>query len=60
MSSEENTGFYFVGCKITGVKSYTLGRPWGPYSRVVYAQSYLSSQVLPQGWDDWGKPYTHR
>ncbi|KAL9234699.1 hypothetical protein vseg_009537 [Gypsophila vaccaria] len=59
-TSQEKTGFYFVRCKITGVKSCTLGRPWGPYSRVVYAQSYLSSAVLPQGWDDWGKTSTHR
>ncbi|KAK9743424.1 hypothetical protein RND81_03G238100 [Saponaria officinalis] len=60
MSPEEKTGFYFVGCKITGVKSCTLGRPWGPYSRVVYAQSYMSRAVSPQGWDDWGKTYAHR
>ncbi|KAK3424819.1 hypothetical protein EUGRSUZ_F01581 [Eucalyptus grandis] len=38
----ENTGFIFLGC------------PWGPYSRVVFALSYMSSAVLPQGWDDRG------
>ncbi|KAL0432412.1 UNVERIFIED_CONTAM: putative pectinesterase 11 [Sesamum latifolium] len=47
-------GFTFVKCKITGVKSAVLGRPWGKYSRVVFALTYMSNVVLPQGWDDWG------
>ncbi|KAL9414885.1 hypothetical protein AB3S75_043197 [Citrus x aurantiifolia] len=53
VSSEENTGFTFLGCKITGVGKAVLGRPWGPYSRVVYALTYMSGLVLPQGWNDW-------
>ncbi|CAO2835084.1 unnamed protein product [Amaranthus hypochondriacus] len=59
MSLEEDTGFYFVGCKITGIKTFTLGRPWGPYSRVVFIGSYMSNTLNPKGWDDWGKPFTH-
>ncbi|KAL2892742.1 putative pectinesterase 11, partial [Bienertia sinuspersici] len=39
---EENTGFYFIDCKVTGIKSCTLGRPWGPYSRVVFIGTYIS------------------
>ncbi|KAK3424818.1 hypothetical protein EUGRSUZ_F01580 [Eucalyptus grandis] len=50
----ENTGFVFLGCTITGLTNTFLGRPWGPYSRVIFALSYMSSAVLPQGWDDWG------
>ncbi|TYH18533.1 hypothetical protein ES288_A05G279200v1 [Gossypium darwinii] len=38
-SPSEETGFTFLDCKITGVRTAVLGRPWGPYSR---------------GWDDWG------
>ncbi|XP_073140513.1 putative pectinesterase 11 isoform X2 [Henckelia pumila] len=53
-SPAEETGFTFVNCKITGVKSAVLGRPWGDYSRVVFAFTYMSNVVLPQGWDDWG------
>ncbi|KAK3424817.1 hypothetical protein EUGRSUZ_F01579 [Eucalyptus grandis] len=53
-SPSENTGFVFLGCTITGLTNTFLGRPWGPYSRVVFALSYMSSAVLPQGWDDWG------
>ncbi|XP_010672810.2 putative pectinesterase 11 [Beta vulgaris subsp. vulgaris] len=59
MKLEEDTGFYFVDCKVTGIKSCTLGRPWGPHSRVVFIRSYLSNVVNPHGWDDWGKPSTH-
>lgn len=54
-SESEDTGFSFVGCKLTGlgVATSILGRPWGPYARVVFALSYMSSTVRPQGWDDW-------
>lgn len=53
-SPSEDTGFTFLGCKVTGVKTALLGRPWGPYSRVVFAFSYMSGDILPEGWDDWG------
>ncbi|MFQ6619733.1 hypothetical protein Gotur_000259 [Gossypium turneri] len=53
-SPSQNTGFTFLGCKITGVKTALLGRAWGPYSRVIFAFTYMSSVILPQGWDDWG------
>lgn len=59
MKLGEDTGFYFVDCRVTGIKSCTLGRPWGPYSRVVFVNSYMSNVVNPNGWDDWGKPTTH-
>uniref|UniRef100_M0ZWA4 pectinesterase n=1 Tax=Solanum tuberosum TaxID=4113 RepID=M0ZWA4_SOLTU len=39
--------------EITGVKSAILGRPWGAYARVVFAQTYMSSVILPNGWEDW-------
>ncbi|KAK8995739.1 hypothetical protein V6N11_075998 [Hibiscus sabdariffa] len=53
-SPSEDTGFTFLGCKITGVRSAVLGRPWGAYSRVIFALTYMSDVILPQGWDDWG------
>ncbi|XAR72802.1 Pectinesterase [Bertholletia excelsa] len=55
----ENTGFVFLGCKITGLATAYLGRPWGAYSRVVFAYSSLSSVILPEGWNDWNDPTTH-
>lgn len=60
MSPSENTGFTFLVCKITGVGSAVLGRPWGAYSRVVYALTYMSGVIVPQGWDDWGKQNNHK
>lgn len=53
-SAEEDTGFAFLGCKITGTGTTVLGRPWGPYSRVVWVSSYMSSAIQPEGWNDWG------
>ncbi|XP_074308625.1 putative pectinesterase 11 [Silene latifolia] len=55
---EENTGFYFTKSNITGVNNCYLGRPWGNYSRVVFAHTHMSSAVLPLGWNDWNKPFT--
>ncbi|KAK6946262.1 Pectinesterase, catalytic [Dillenia turbinata] len=57
----ENTGFTFLGCKITGSAGTTLlGRPWGAYSRVVFAFTSMSDAILPQGWDDWRDPSKQR
>lgn len=54
-SPAEETGFIFLGCKVTGLKNATvLGRPWGDYSRVVFAFTYMSNAILAEGWDDWG------
>ncbi len=32
----------------------SLGRPWRPYSRVVYIKTELPANVSPQGWNSWG------
>ncbi len=32
-----------------------LGRPWRPYSRVVYLHDELPADLNPAGWDYWGK-----
>jgi pectinesterase len=33
----------------------SLGRPWRPYSRVVYINTELPEDVIPEGWNAWGK-----
>ncbi|KAE8732389.1 putative pectinesterase 11 [Hibiscus syriacus] len=53
-SPSEETGFTFPGSKMTGERTAILGRPWGSYSRVVFALTYISNVILPRGWDDWG------
>jgi pectinesterase len=32
----------------------SLGRPWRPYARVVYIDTELPADVIPQGWSAWG------
>ncbi|CAI0377426.1 unnamed protein product [Linum tenue] len=55
----DETGYTFLGCKVTGTGSTLLGRAWGAYSRVVFAYSYMDSVVLPAGWSDWGDQTKH-
>ncbi|KAI3936107.1 hypothetical protein MKW92_038381 [Papaver armeniacum] len=39
----DKTGFVFLGCKITALNGTSS-----------FALTYMSSAVVPQGWDDWG------
>ncbi|KAG4160143.1 hypothetical protein ERO13_D02G216200v2 [Gossypium hirsutum] len=59
ISPSENTGFTFLGCKVTGIGVAFLGRPWGAYSRVIFAHTYMSNVIVPQGWDDWQDQTKH-
>jgi pectinesterase len=36
--------------------SIYLGRPWRPYSRVVYINTELPADLNPAGWDHWNNP----
>ena len=50
-------------CVITGVggTSYAyLGRPWGPFGRVVYAYTYMDACIKHVGWDNLGKTEDER
>ena len=51
-------GYVFLNCKITGEgdETHFLGRPWRPFSRVVFIQSDLGSSIKPAGWDNWRNP----
>ncbi|KAF9662442.1 hypothetical protein SADUNF_Sadunf18G0053700 [Salix dunnii] len=46
----EDTGFSFVNCKVTGSGALYLGRAWGPFSRVVFAYTYMDNIIIPKGW----------
>jgi pectinesterase len=54
---EENESFYvFNEVNVSGTSgpsSTVLGRPWRPYSRVVFQESYLGDVVKPAGWSRW-------
>lgn len=52
----EDTGFSFLKCKVTGSGALYLGRAWGPFSRVVFAFTYMDNIIIPKGWHNWGDP----
>ncbi|KAK9068348.1 hypothetical protein SSX86_012459 [Deinandra increscens subsp. villosa] len=52
-SVNENTGFVFLKGRIYGMGHAFLGRPRGDHSRVVFAYTYMSKTVRPEGWSDW-------
>jgi pectinesterase len=33
-----------------------LGRPWRPYSRVIYINTELPADLAPAGWNNWNNP----
>jgi pectinesterase len=48
----------FAGAKsIASAKGTTgLGRPWRPYSRVIYINTELPADLNPAGWNNWNNP----
>jgi len=68
-SPDQTTGYVILNSKVTsGIEHAagadataaskevtSLGRPWRPYSRVVYINTELPADVTPQGWNAWGK-----
>jgi pectinesterase len=65
-SADQTTGYVIVDSKVTsGIAppagsdqpaardTTSLGRPWRPYSRVVYINTELPADVIPEGWNTW-------
>jgi pectinesterase len=57
-------GFIFNKCKLTQgpaqgatpakvEKGVFLGRPWRPYSRVIYLDCWMDKHIRAEGWDNW-------
>ncbi|KAJ8766550.1 hypothetical protein K2173_023797 [Erythroxylum novogranatense] len=59
-SPDDDTGFSFVDCEITGTGNIFLGRAWGDYSRIIYANSDIDNIIIPDGWSDWDLPYRQK
>jgi len=60
-STPEGTdhGLVFIGSRLTAdeqVSSVYLGRPWRPYAKTVFINSYMGSHIHPKGWHNWSKP----
>ncbi|KAK4774892.1 hypothetical protein SAY86_009827 [Trapa natans] len=62
----QSTGFSFQFCNVTADSDLLphlnstmtyLGRPWKPYSRTIFMQSYLGSVLRPEGWLEWNGNY---
>ncbi|KAJ8767413.1 hypothetical protein K2173_017457 [Erythroxylum novogranatense] len=51
--SDDDSGIVFVKGKVYGVGGVYLGRAKGAYSRVIFAKTYLSKTVVPEGWTNW-------
>jgi pectinesterase len=53
-----STNASFAGAKsIAAAKGTTgLGRPWRPYSRVIYINTELPADLNPAGWNNWNNP----
>lgn len=54
--AEEDSGFVFHNCKLTGAPGLTdvwLGRPWRPYASVVFLDTEMGEHIAPAGWREW-------
>ena len=53
---EEESGYYFLHCKITGDSSkdnVVLGRPWRDDSTVIFYDTDVEQKLNAVGWSDW-------
>ena len=52
----QDSGFVFRDCRLEaapGVGNVYLGRPWRPYSTVVYLNTWMDTHIVPAGWREW-------
>ncbi|KAG0598995.1 hypothetical protein M758_12G118500 [Ceratodon purpureus] len=52
-SGEDDSGFVFSKCAVAGSGPVYLGRAWGPFSRVVFINTWFADVIRPEGWYDW-------
>lgn len=52
-SPYQSTGFSIQDSYVLATQPTYLGRPWKQFSRTVFLNTYMSSQVQPRGWLEW-------
>uniref|UniRef100_A0A7N0T1V0 Pectinesterase n=1 Tax=Kalanchoe fedtschenkoi TaxID=63787 RepID=A0A7N0T1V0_KALFE len=52
-SEDDESGFVFNKGKIYGIDQVYLGRVKSPYSRVLFANMYMSKTIEAKGWTGW-------
>jgi pectin methylesterase-like acyl-CoA thioesterase len=61
MTADQDSGYVFHHCRLTaepGVTGVWLGRPWRPYSKVVYIETEIGAHIEPAGWREWAPGQT--
>lgn len=60
-SASETTGYVLINDTIAGAlaNSTYLGRPWGPYARVIVRDSSIGSDITAAGWENWSNADYH-
>ena len=60
---QQDSGFVIDGCRLTADPDVTgsvfLGRPWRPYSTVIYLHTRMDDKIDPAGWREWHPGQTH-
>ena len=59
----EDSAFVFDHCKLTAEAAAEgpiyLGRPWRPYSTVIFLNTEMGAHIDPSGWREWHPGETH-
>lgn len=60
-SASETTGFVLSNDTFDGAvpNAVYLGRPWGPYGRVIVMNSQLGADIVAAGWKNWSTADYH-
>ncbi|GJP37143.1 hypothetical protein CLOM_g21583 [Closterium sp. NIES-68] len=55
-NASEPTGIVIVNSRVEGdlPQAQYLGRPWRPFARVLYSNTFIGSAINSNGWMDWG------
>ena len=54
--AEEKSGYVFDHCRLTaekGADRVYLGRPWRAYSTVIFLNTEMGPEIVPEAWSEW-------